>query len=144
MCWALTCLQSHIHSLMEVLEKVLRAHYALFYRKTLMQFSNLQHWQIHRLLLSMAWQFYSWQNLLEQIPLVNSYKNISTSSVPPSFLATVCKSTWSLTNTEQLHERRASAKGNIHWPENANQRSCHSSTKTMGKVSCKSKKKVWL
>ena len=76
--------------------------------------------------------------------LVNSYKNISTSSVPSSFLATVCKSMWSLTNTKELHERRASAKGNIHWPQNANQRSCHSSTKTMRKVSCKSKKKVWL
>ena len=50
-------------------------------------------------------------------------------------------SMWSLTNTEQLHERRASAKGNIHWPQNTNQRSCHSSTKTMGKVSCQFKKK---
>ena len=37
---------------------------------------------------------------MEQIPLVNSLKNISTSSVPHSFTTTVCKSMWSLTNTQ--------------------------------------------
>ena len=48
----------------------------------------------------MLWQPYIWQNLVEQIPLVNSLKNISTSSVPHSFTTTVCKSMWSLTNTQ--------------------------------------------
>ena len=48
----------------------------------------------------MAWPPYTRQNLVKQIPLVNSLKNISTSSVPHSFPTTVYKSTWSLTNTQ--------------------------------------------
>ena len=63
------------------------------------------------------------------------------SSVPPSFGTTGCKSTWSLSNNERLHKKRcALAKGNIHRPRSANQRSCLSSTKTMGKVYFQSKK----
>ena len=62
------------------------------------------------------------------------------SSVPPSFGTTDCKSTWALSNNDRLKKRCALAKGNIHRPRSANQRSCLSSTKTMRKVYFQSKK----
>lgn len=96
-CWASNCLQSHYHSIKEVIEKVFKSMLCSLLGRDVHVVQQITAPTNPKVVIINGMAVLHITNSCGADTFGELFEKYSTSSVPHSFTTTVCKSTWSLT-----------------------------------------------